>query len=85
MRFPCPVLLLQVVVLLCEELADLGFKALLLLAERVKLELELVLQLNGVLLGLMDQLILVVPGRADFLVLEGQGTLEVHYLLLSLF
>jgi hypothetical protein len=34
-RFPSPVLLLQVVVLLCEELADLRFEALLLLAERV--------------------------------------------------
>ena len=46
--------------------------------------MELVLQLYGVLLGLVDQLILVVPGRADFLVLEGQGSLEVHDLLLSL-
>jgi hypothetical protein len=53
-RFPCPVLLLQVVVFLCEELANLGFEALLLLVESVKLELELVLQLDGILLGLMD-------------------------------
>ena len=51
---PCPVLLLQVVVLLCEELANLGFEALLLLVESVELELELVLQLDGILLGLMD-------------------------------
>ena len=84
MRFPSPVLLLQVVVLLCEELADLRFEALLLLAERVKLELELVLQLDGILLGLVDQLVLVVPGRADLLVLERQGSLELHDLLLSL-
>jgi hypothetical protein len=53
-RFPCPVLLLQVVVFLCKELANLGFETLLLLVESVKLELELVLQLDGILLGLMD-------------------------------
>ena len=32
----------------------MGFEALLLLVESVKLELELVLQLDGILLGLMD-------------------------------
>jgi hypothetical protein len=74
-RFPSPVLLLQVVVLLGEELADLGFKALLLFVEGVKLELELVLHLDGILLGLMDELVLIVPGRADFLVFESQGSL----------
>ena len=81
---PCPVLLLQVVVLICEELADLGFKALLLLVETVQLECELVLQLGGVLLGLMKELVLIVPGGADFLLFEGEGSLKVCDLLLGL-
>jgi hypothetical protein len=82
--FPCPVLLLQVVVLLREELADLRFEALLLLVESVQLELELVLELDGILLGLMDELVLIVPGGADFLLFEGKGTLKFCYHLLGL-
>ena len=60
-RFPCPVLLLQLVVLLCKELADLGLEALFLFVESVELELELVLNLDGIRLGLMDELVLIVP------------------------